>query len=583
MQSNESDVDNTTMASFWEPNQYVRTVKRVENANKLCTELIAMIQERSDIEKAYSANLQKFASRLEIFLKSGLEYGTASNLISSLAKEAKDTAELHSNVAADLINPVQTGIKNWQKDNFHKSSISTSLKESKSLDSEFESAQKTWHKCYKQVNKCKKEYFHACKIVRSLQVQVQNAKSEPFGTPEQLRRMEDKLRKATAEEEKTRKAYQDAVTALTDATPRYVDDMTLVFNKAQAFEGKRIEFFKQQVFAAEEVLDISSKSILPSIFAEMKNTISKVDVDADLKKWSLMYGADMPTNFPTFQEYSPELCALGKKGKSAVADSSSGITLTSMKSISSPDRQTNAVAPDIGFAADDYTTGETNDHGIDTMSVRSACNHTNFAEVQFTNLDSPTATEIPAQSPEPQTSDIEKMGCRAEERLIVPTEVENRPMEAASSIAAVMRRLRSPSSIGSEDTPVWANEKTPNNDAYTTSLNGGSMSGVAQQPSTLTENVAPYPDLIDDGRPGVPIRALYDYVGVESDELSFRQGDLAPVMAKVVTHTMYYINVLASCSGDLFEKLEDEDEQGWCKGRKDGRVGLYPANYVQVL
>ena len=35
--------------------------------------------------------------------------------------------------------------------------------------------------------------------------------------------------------------------------------------------------------------------------------------------------------------------------------------------------------------------------------------------------------------------------------------------------------------------------------------------------------------------------------------------------------------------GDLFEKLEDEDEQGWCKGRKDGKVGLYPANYIEVI
>ena len=46
---------------------------------------------------------------------------------------------------------------------------------------------------------------------------------------------------------------------------------------------------------------------------------------------------------------------------------------------------------------------------------------------------------------------------------------------------------------------------------------------------------------------------------------------------------MRFNGIYFHVSGDTFEKLQDEDKEGWCLGRKDGKVGFYPSKYVAVI
>lgn len=81
--------------NFWNCKEYMKTVKRVEGENKLCSELCMFVQERAEIEKAYSNNLKKWNNRWSSFLDSGLEYGTGKFLWSSLLQEAMNLSQGH--------------------------------------------------------------------------------------------------------------------------------------------------------------------------------------------------------------------------------------------------------------------------------------------------------------------------------------------------------------------------------------------------------------------------------------------------------------------------------------------------------
>ena len=63
--------------SFWEPGNYKRTTKRIEDGNKLCNELMALAAERADIEKEYAKKLKGWAAKWNNTIEKGKSKQTA--------------------------------------------------------------------------------------------------------------------------------------------------------------------------------------------------------------------------------------------------------------------------------------------------------------------------------------------------------------------------------------------------------------------------------------------------------------------------------------------------------------------------
>ncbi|XP_069945039.1 protein kinase C and casein kinase substrate in neurons protein 1 isoform X5 [Cherax quadricarinatus] len=454
----------TSTDSFWEVGNYKRTTKRIEDGNRLCDDLMKLVSERAEIEKMYAKSLKEWAKKWNNIIEKGPEYGTTEAAWKGVLMEAEQRCDLHMRVKENLINEVHSNVKQWQRDNYHKSMMGQ-LKEKKDIEDMFKKAQKPWSKLFEKVNKSRADYHNACKSERSAQNQERNAGGDSSLSPDQVKKLQDRVSKAKEEVSRGREKYDVCLNEISEYNPKYIEEMTHVFEKAQEAESKRLIFFKDMLFATHKCLNISNDPSLPRIYEEFNHTVANADYEKDLKWWSNNHGVNMPMNWPSFEEYSEEFRDISSKGKRG-GQIPEGITLLNQRTVGDDLPE---YTPDLHRISKKAPKGAVSGGGDVTLtSVKGPSNHTSATSKSENNRHSAISNGVSGDDDEWDYSDR----------------------------------------------------------------------------------------MVDPNKPGVPVRALYDYEGVEADELSFKVGE-------------------------VFEKLEDEDEQGWCTGRKDGRIGLYPANYVE--
>lgn len=468
-----------TSDSFWEIGQYKRTVKRCEDGYRVCNDFIQMISDRADIEKAYAKSLKNWSKKWNDYLNKGSEYGTMKSTWTSALNEADKLAEIHHTTHNVLNEELNNDIKNWQKANYVKS-IVNQIKLAKEYEEEFKKAQKPWSKKYLLAEKTKKEYHSACKSYQSAKVQHNNSLADSAISPDQKKKLEDKVEKYKKEVEITKNKYKQALDDLNSYNSRYIEDMTTVYKKCDNFENQRLEFFIEKFFKLHSHLNIYEKTNVSDIYSELYRTIKSSNPQADLQNWSRENGANMAMNWPVFEEYSEELKTIAKGSKASKLgkdhSENNGVTMTSIKHKNEDGNDSNIDARSISNTGNDST-----NRSGDQKRMSNYNNHSH----------------------------------------------SNNSKESSSN------------PFGEFD------------DEEETNQNGG-FPGPTQE-SDEDKSIQDQQTYLN-----IRVRALYDYQSAEDDELSFK-------------------------AGDEFIKLANEDDRGWCLGKLDNRIGLYPATYASDI
>ncbi|CAL9682888.1 unnamed protein product [Knipowitschia caucasica] len=312
--------------SFWEVGNYKRTVKRVDDGHRLCSDLMTCLHERARIEKSYAQQLTEWGKRWRQLIEKGPQYGTLERAWSALCTEAEKVSELHMEVKAALMGEDYEKLKNWQRDAFHKQMIG-GFKETKEAEDGFRKAQKPWAKKLKEVETMKKTYHSACKEEKLAASRETSSKLESNNNPDAQKKLQEKLEKCQQEAQKTKERYEKSLEELDKLTPQYMENMEQVFEQWQQFEDKRISFFKELLLEVKQHLDLSTNHRFQTIYHTLDDTISGTDAEEDLKWFRSNHGPGMPMAWPQFEDWSIDLTRTLSR-RETKKKSSEGVTLT---------------------------------------------------------------------------------------------------------------------------------------------------------------------------------------------------------------------------------------------------------------
>lgn len=73
--------------------------------------------------------------------------------------------------------------------------------------------------------------------------------------------MQDRVAKSKEEVQKAKEKYEMTLQELNAYNPKYMEDMTVVFDRCQETEARRLQFFKDTLFTIHKCLNVSQDPV----------------------------------------------------------------------------------------------------------------------------------------------------------------------------------------------------------------------------------------------------------------------------------------------------------------------------------
>uniref|UniRef100_A0A8D2IQ40 Uncharacterized protein n=1 Tax=Varanus komodoensis TaxID=61221 RepID=A0A8D2IQ40_VARKO len=299
--------DEPTTHSFWMPNHYQSTVKRLDDGYRVCDQIVACFQERAKIERSYALMMEEWTRKWQPLVDGSPAYGSLLRAWQAFLGASERLSRLHMEMQRALVSEDAARIRAWQHDSYHRK-LFGGFKEACELDSGFQRAQKPWTKKLKKVEKSKALYHKACRKehIAALRESGLQAAAGAEVPPDRQRALREEHQRCSQEANKVRERYEKALQELDRCSPRYMEEMEAIFEQGQALEQRRITFLKGSFLALHRRLDVTANPSIQAVYSDLHQAIEDINDQDDLKWWRNRHGPGMPMNWPQFESWNPD-------------------------------------------------------------------------------------------------------------------------------------------------------------------------------------------------------------------------------------------------------------------------------------